>query len=150
MPVLLALATALFLLTAPWPERQPATAPGLAGSTAVTVVVHHEAAMVTVAADPALRSAVTAVTPVPVVLTGRISHGATSCTRDGIVATWSAAMPRQRGAMLRHLRRLLGDPPGLGLADGSASLPASDRKRYPLPCTIAAGAVVLLGWVAQP
>ena len=139
MPLFLAMASVLTLMTAVPPEAPPTARTGLRQAMAESLAAHHEAAMRRVAATPGLAGTVSA-TPY-----GRNVWRVVSCTDDGVVATYWRADAGKGAALLPGLRRMLGDPPGLGIADGSDTLPGVDGNRHALPCAVRAGAVVLVG-----
>ncbi len=138
MPVLLAMAGVLFLFAAPWPVPTVPHDRGVAIAAADAFAAHHEAAARRVAGNPNL----VGVFPVPA--PGRELWRQQSCHRGGAVATTMTAAADSGGAMLSHLRHQLGDPPGLGIADGSSTVLGSDQRRHALPCTVRAGALVLV------
>ena len=152
----------LFLLQSGWSDRTPRERDGVHASLARGFIVHHEAAVLAVAAAPGTAGPVTP-PPVAPARPWRFS----SCAASGVVATWITDPARSgiaRGEpLMAHLRRVLGrsllhnpdasplpppgraDPPGLGVVQGGA-LVSTVGAAWTLPagCGIADGSVVLL------
>lgn len=152
----------LFLLQSGWSDRTPGDSDGVHASLARGFIVHHEAVVHTVVAAPNTTGPVT-----PPAVAPASSWRFSSCTSNGVVATWITDPARSRIArgepLAQQVRRLLGssllhnpaasplapaglaDPPGLGVVQAGAFVSTVGAAwTLPAGCSIADGSVVLL------
>lgn len=152
----------LFLLQADWPHRTGNADQGRMRAIARSLIVHHEAAILAVAASPGTKGTVT-----PSIVAPASPWRATSCASGGVVASWISSTVRAgvgRGEpLVAHVRDLLGrtrlhnpgatpavraglaDPPGLGVVRNGAFVSTVGAGWVlPAACTITEGSVVLI------